>query len=84
MNKNNLLAKSKKQLTLKDTMTSRREEHEAYLERILSNSLSSANPSKETFQRAQKNSFTYYNIGISKVEVPQSVIDEATANGVVD
>ena len=61
MNKNNLLAKSKKQLTLKDTMTSRREEHEAYLERILSNSLSSANPSKETFQRAQKDSFTYYN-----------------------
>ena len=28
---------------------------------ILSNSLSSANPSKETFQRAQKDSFTYYN-----------------------
>ena len=42
-------------------MTSRREEHEAYLERILSNSLSSANPSEETFQRAQKDSFTYYN-----------------------
>ena len=48
-------------ITFKDTMTSRREEHEAYLERILSNSLSSANPSKETYQRAQKDSFTYYN-----------------------
>ena len=29
-------------------------------------------------------SFTYYNIGISKVEVPQSVIDEAIANGVFE
>ena len=33
----------------RDTMTSRREEHEAYLEKILSNSLSSANPSKEAY-----------------------------------
>ena len=40
---------------------SRREEHEAYLERILSNSLSSANPSKETYERARKDSYTYYN-----------------------
>lgn len=40
---------------------SRREEHEAYLERILSNSLSSANPSKETYERARIDSFTYYN-----------------------
>ena len=42
-------------------MSSRRQEHEAYLEKVLSNSLSSANPSKETYQRAQKDSFTYYN-----------------------
>ena len=35
-------------------MTSRREEHEAYLEKILSNSLSSANPSKETYERLKK------------------------------
>lgn len=40
---------------------SKREEHEAYLERILSNSLSSANPSKETYERARKDSYTYYN-----------------------
>ena len=40
---------------------SRREEHEAYLEKILSNSLSSANPSKETYERARKDSYTYYN-----------------------
>ena len=42
-------------------MSSRRKEHEAYLEKILSNSLSSANPSKETYERARKNSFTYFN-----------------------
>ena len=42
-------------------MTSRREEHEAYLEKILSNSLSSANPSKETYERAKLDSLTYFN-----------------------
>lgn len=42
-------------------MSNRREEHEAYLERILSDSLSSANPSKETYERALKDSYTYYN-----------------------
>ena len=42
-------------------MSGRREEHEAYLERILSNSLSSANPSKETYERAYKDSYTYFN-----------------------
>ena len=42
-------------------MSSRREEHEAYLERILSNSLTSANPSKEAFERAKKESPTYFN-----------------------
>ena len=42
-------------------MSSRREEHEAYLEKILANSLSSANPSKETYERARKDSFTYFN-----------------------
>ena len=42
-------------------MSGRREEHEAYLEKILSNSLSSANPSKETYERGLKDSFTYYN-----------------------
>ncbi len=30
------------------------------------------------------NSFTYYNIGMSNVEVPQAVIDEAKANGALD
>ena len=42
-------------------MSSRREEHEAYLERILSNSLTSANPSKEAFERAKKESPFYFN-----------------------
>ena len=42
-------------------MSSRREEHESYLEKILSNSLSSANPSEERYERAQKDSFSYYN-----------------------
>lgn len=42
-------------------MTSRREEHEAYLEKILSNSLSSANPSKEAYERAKLDSLTYFN-----------------------
>ena len=45
----------------KDTMTSRREEHEAYLEKILSNSLSSANPSKEAYERGRLDSLTYFN-----------------------
>lgn len=40
---------------------SRREEHEAYLERILSNSLTSENPSKETYERARLDSPTYFN-----------------------
>ena len=48
-------------LNFKDTMTSRREEHEAYLEKILSNSLTSANPSKETLERARLDSLTYFN-----------------------
>ena len=42
-------------------MTSRREEHEAYLEKILSNSLSSANPSKEAYERGRLDSLTYFN-----------------------
>lgn len=41
-------------------MSSGRKEHEAYLEYVLSKSLSSANPSKETYQRAQKDSPTYF------------------------
>ncbi len=36
-------------------MSSRREEHEAYLERILSNSLTSANPSKKPLKELKKN-----------------------------
>ena len=39
---------------------SRRSEHEKYLERILSQSLSSANPSKETLEKAIKSSPTYF------------------------
>lgn len=42
-------------------MSSRREEHEAYLERVLSNSITSANPSKEAFERAQMDSLNYFN-----------------------
>ena len=42
-------------------MTSRREEHEAYLKGILSNSSSSANQSKETYEREELNSLTYFN-----------------------
>lgn len=42
-------------------MTSRREEHEAYLKGILSNSSSSANQSKETYKREELNSLTYFN-----------------------
>lgn len=42
-------------------MSSRREEHEAYLERILSNSVTSANPSKEAFERGKKESSFYFN-----------------------
>jgi hypothetical protein len=32
---------------------------------------------------ASRSSFVYYNIGISNVEIPQSVIDEAEANGAI-
>lgn len=35
-------------------------------------------------ERDELSSFTYYNIGMSNVEVPQAVIDEAKANGVLD
>ncbi|MBQ6813085.1 MAG: ribonuclease H-like domain-containing protein [Methanobrevibacter sp.] len=42
-------------------MTSRKEEHERYLKQILSNSLSSANPSKETIERGLKESPSYFN-----------------------
>jgi uncharacterized protein YprB with RNaseH-like and TPR domain len=41
-------------------MVSRREEHEAYLTKVLSNSLSSENPSKETFKKAEKNSASFF------------------------
>lgn len=39
---------------------SRKSEHEAYLESILSKSITSRNPSKETIQKALKQSPTYY------------------------
>lgn len=42
-------------------MSSRREEHEAYLKRIISNSSSSDNSSKETYERPQKDSLNYFN-----------------------
>ena len=42
-------------------MTSRRSEHERYLRHILSKSLSSKNPSKETFEKARKESPSYFN-----------------------
>lgn len=35
-------------------MVSRRKEHEAYLNKVLSNSLTSENPSKETMQKGKK------------------------------
>ena len=41
-------------------MSSRREEHEAYLEKMLSNSITSANPSKEAFEKAKLDSYTYF------------------------
>ena len=42
-------------------MTSRREEHEAYLKRILSNSSSSANQSKKTYEGGELDSLNYFN-----------------------
>lgn len=42
-------------------MVSRREEHKAYLNKVLSNSLTSENPSKETIQKGKKSSSSFYN-----------------------
>ena len=42
-------------------MVSRRKEHEAYLNKVLSNSLTSENPSKETMQKGKKSSSSFYN-----------------------
>ena len=42
-------------------MVSRREEHENYLKKVLSESITSENPSEETFKRFYKDSPVYFN-----------------------